>query len=370
LKPRQLGAAMENKTMKRILISWLGLAALGLLLVESSAARAQQSFTKVSEQVNKKMVKLFGSGGFKGLPSYGTGVLVSADGFILTVNNHMLNTPDLRAHLYDGRVFQAKVIAKEPEFDIALIKIDAEVSGLQHYDFTKSAVAPMAQPGDWILAFSNQFRIAEYDEPLSIMRGNISAITDLRGRRGVSEAPFHGEVYFLDCIACNPGSAGGIITTRKGELLGIIGRELKNTLSDTWINYAIPIQAKSKFKRDDKEVTETLSNFVEKAMKNQWIQIVKTKKKGGTGGYHGIVLVPNVIERTPAYVEEVEPNSPAAKAGLRPDDLIVYVDGDLVTIKIFREMVAQTQPNDEVVLEIQRGKKLMTVKLKLGQHPK
>jgi serine protease Do len=357
---------MENKTMKRILICGLS-----LLLLEATAARAQHGFTKVAEQVNKKMVKLFGSGGFKGLPAYGTGFLVSPDGFIVTVNNHMLNTPDLRAHLYDGRVFQAKVMAKEPEFDIALIKIDAEVSGLPYFDFIKSAMAPPAQPGDWILAFSNQFSIAAYDEPLSIMRGNIAAITELRGRRGVSDAPYHGEVYFLDCIACNPGAAGGVITTRKGDLVGIIGRELKNTLSDTWINYAVPIQAKSKFKRGDKEVVETLSNFVEKAMKNQWITITKVVKKGGAGGYHGIVLVPNVVERTPAYIEEVEPNSPAAKLGLRPDDLIVYVDGELIpSIKVFREIVAQTQPNDEVVLEIQRGKKLMTIKLKLGQHPK
>src|SRR5436309_15372269 len=105
--------------------------ALGVLLASLflvvGGLKGQQAFTTVAGQVNKKMVKLFGAGGFKGLPSYGTGILVSADGFILTVNNHILATTDLRVHLYDGRFHHAKVIAKEPELDIALVKIDGEV---------------------------------------------------------------------------------------------------------------------------------------------------------------------------------------------------------------------------------------------------
>ena len=80
-----------------------------------------------------------------------------------------------------------------------------------------------------MLAFSNQFKIALRDEPMSVQRGVIAALADLRGRRGVFDAPFTGDVYFLDAIACNPGAAGGIVTNRKGELLGILGRELKDT---------------------------------------------------------------------------------------------------------------------------------------------
>src|SRR5207237_5502050 len=81
---------------------WAAASASLLLLV--ALMPAQDSFTPVAQQVNKKMVKLFGAGGFKGLPSYGSGIVVSADGFILTVNNHILNTSDLRVHLYDGRM--------------------------------------------------------------------------------------------------------------------------------------------------------------------------------------------------------------------------------------------------------------------------
>src|SRR5262245_32015609 len=84
---------------------------------------ATESVTKVSAVVNKKMVKLFGAGGFKGLPSYGTGILVSANGHILTCNNHILATTDLRCHLYDGRFYHCKILFKEPELHLALVKI-------------------------------------------------------------------------------------------------------------------------------------------------------------------------------------------------------------------------------------------------------
>src|SRR5438309_7968277 len=141
------------------------------LLVAISAVRAQDSVTKVTAGVNQKMVKLFGIGVFKGLPSYGSGILVSEKGHILTVNNHILNTPGLLVHLYDGRQYQAKVLAREPELDVALLKIDDEVNFLPHFEFDKEAVRPLAENGDWILAFSNQFKIALRDEPMSVQRG-------------------------------------------------------------------------------------------------------------------------------------------------------------------------------------------------------
>src|SRR3954451_23222090 len=97
------------------------------LLAATTFAAAQEPFTPVADQVNRKMVKLFGAGGFKGLPSYGTGIVVSPQGHILTINNHILTTVDLRVHLADGRVLRAKVIAREPELDLALCKLEEDV---------------------------------------------------------------------------------------------------------------------------------------------------------------------------------------------------------------------------------------------------
>lgn len=342
-----------------------------IVLATATAASAQQSFTATVAEVNKKMVKLFGAGGIKGLPSYGTGILVSPKGHILTCNNHILTSQDLRVHLYDGRFYHCKVVFREPELDVALVKIVDDVDFLPCYAFDKAAGAPLAVPGDWILAFSNCFHIATRDEPMSVQHGVIAAYTELRGRRGVVDAAFSGEVYFVDAIANNPGAAGGIITNRKGDLLGIVGRELKNKLSDTWINYAIPVQAAAEILRDDKTTKVDMATFVKEAIAGTYKQGEKRKNKEDRGGYHGIVLVPNAVGVTPPYVEEVLRGSPAALAGLRPDDLIVYIDGELVqSIKAFRDIMRQVGPGTEIKLEVQRGSNLKSLKLKVIDHPK
>jgi S1-C subfamily serine protease len=354
--------------MKQIIMRWVGG---GLFLAAlATVTFAQQPFTPVAADVNKRLVKLFGAGGFKGLPSYGTGILVSEKGHILTVNNHILSTTDLRIHLYDGRFYQARIVAREPELDLALVKIDSDVDFLPHFDIAAAAAQPLAEPGDWILALSNQFQIATRDEPMSVQRGVIAAVAELRGRRGIFEAPFSGDVYFVDAIANNPGAAGGAIVNRKGELLGVIGRELRNTLSDTWINYAMPIQTKVEIQRDDKLVKIDVATFVKEAMAGTYRQGEK-RVKADRGGFHGIVLVPNAVSVTPPYVEEVLPGSPAAAAGLRPDDLIVYIDGELVpSIKMFRDIMKQVGPGTEIKLDVQRATRLVSVKLKLVEQPK
>ena len=179
-----------------------------------------------------------------------------------------------------------------------------------------------------MLALSNTFEIAMRDEPLSVQRGVIAGVHEAAGRRGVFEFPYTGDVYVVDAITNNPGAAGGALIDRKGNLLGVIGREIKNSLSDTWMNYAIPVSAKvdiaisetvkdkdGKEKEEEKTVTVTMPEFVAKGMKGEYKPVKRPTLVAGEGGYHGIIFVPNVLERTPAYVEDVVPDSPAAKAG-------------------------------------------------------
>ncbi|GIW80369.1 MAG: serine protease [Gemmatales bacterium] len=357
--------------MKRYIHTVVVLVAATSLAATTSTARAQQrtSLAKVSEEVNKRMVKLFGAGGFRGLVAYGTGIVVSPEGHILTVANHLLDTQDLRVHLYDGRRYRAKVLVMEPALSAALLKITADDLDLPYFDVEKAAQAPLAKPGDWVLAFSNQFEIATRDEPMTVQHGVIAAYSKLYGRRGVFQPPYQGDVYIVDAITNNPGAAGGALTTRDGRLLGIIGKELRNTLTDTWINYAVPIQVVGKPYANNKE------SFISLAKKGEWRQI-ETVKRTGEGGFHGVVLVPDVLERTPPYVEDVLPESPAAKAGLQPDDLIVYINGDqIVSVKAFNEYMNSVPPGTEVVLEVRRSAKaggsdkLVSIKLKV-EKPK
>ena len=133
----------------RMIFRWpIRLAGIALLLAAISVVSAQDAVTKTSTAVNKKMVKLFGIGGFKGLPSYGTGILVSEKGHILTVNNHILNTPGILVHLYDGRLYQAKVVAAVDELvrDRFLICDDTQdiVNRLLQAGLTAGVPAPPA----------------------------------------------------------------------------------------------------------------------------------------------------------------------------------------------------------------------------------
>jgi serine protease Do len=109
------------------------------LLTLGGPVSADESVAKVANDVNKRMVKLFGSGGFKTLVDFGTGIIVSPEGHVLTVIDHLLDTPELRVHMADGRRLNAKLLASEPQLD-ALAKID-NVSGLPYFDIEEAAAA-------------------------------------------------------------------------------------------------------------------------------------------------------------------------------------------------------------------------------------
>lgn len=342
---------------------------LAAFLLFAVPGRGEGEFGQVANQINRKMVKVFGAGGYKGLAAYGTGLVVSPQGHVLTADSHLLTSQNVRVHLHDGRKIEnVKVLATEPELDVALLKIDG-VDNLPYFDLAQAAKQPLAEAGDWILAFSNQFEIATRDEPMTIQRGTISSYSKLHGRRGIHDATFQGDVYFLDAITNNPGAAGGALTNRKGELLGIIGKELQNKLTDIWINYAVPIQAKvevpDKDKPDQKR-TVSIVDFIRLGIDGKYQRIVKEKLPPGVGGYHGIVTVPDILDRTPPYVEEVAPGSPAAAAGVKPDDLLVYIDGERIgSVKNFKDLMSRLRPGTRVQLEVQRGNKLKTIEIVL-----
>jgi serine protease Do len=339
--------------------------------LSASPARADDSFADVAEKVNTKMVKLFGSGGIRGLAAYGTGFIVSPDGYVLTVYSHILDTQDLRIHLADGTRYQGHVVATEPELDVALVKIDKLNDKLPYFDVDEAVRRQRAQAGTGILAFSNQFEIATRDDPVSVQQGWVAAYAKLHGKIGIHNAPYAGDVYVVDAITNNPGAAGGALTTQKGELLGIIGKELRNELTNTWINYAVPINAQVTLRlppdnehKDPWDRTVSVADLVRD--KEKYKPAPKREKVEG-GGYLGITFVPKVVDRTPAYIEEVDANSPAAKVGLKPDDLVVYLNGlPVVSVQAFEELLERYRPDETIKLEVRRGDKLTTFELKLA----
>lgn len=354
------------------------LTAVALSLAAARPAVSADTFHEVADRVNQKLVKLFGSGGFRGITNYATGILVSPDGYILSAATQTLDTPEVVVHLADGRRMSATVLVAEPELDVALLKIKPpdgadEPGGLDlpYFDLAEAAKRPRAEPGTWVLGFSNQFEIAMRDEPVSVQRGVIAAVSKLHGRRGIFDFPYSGEVYVVDAITNNPGAAGGVLTDRRGHLLGLIGREIKNALSETWLNYAIPIGSQVEIRDGVRATVVSIPEFVQKGMKGEYKPVSRPKAAAGPGGFHGIVFLPNLLARTPPYIEDVVPGSPADKGGLRVNDLVSFVDGEPVnSIAAFHDYIKRTRPGMTVRLEVRRGAKLETIEVMLDEHPK
>ena len=335
--------------------------ALFLLFLGSATVFGQESLSQVFNKTYPKLVKLYGAGGIRGLAGYGTGVVISPDGLVLTVNNHLIEGGDLVAHLYDGTRVPVKVIAREPELDTALLKLGGPkqvFDDLPFFDLEEAAKRNLAAPGAPVLAFSNAFQIATRDEPVSIMQGNIASYGRLFGKIGIFDIPFSGNVYVVDAITNNPGSAGGALTDRNGQLLGFVGREVRNELTNTWVNYAIPVQSQVDVRGPNGSTKTSILELFRK--KEGYRPVPKADKPAQIEPYSGLILVSNLIDRTPPFVEEVVPGSPAGIAGIRADDLIVYVDGIPVpSINSYRELMVRYKPGDKIRFDVRRRDQLI-----------
>ena len=199
-------------------------------------AHAQLSFTDTTQLVLPKIVKIYGAGGIRGLEAYQSGILVSADGHVLTVFSYVLDTDSITVTLHDGSRYEAQLLGSDPRLEIAVLKIDAEQ--LDHFDL---AATIELSAGNRVLAFSNLYRIATGNEPASVQHGHVAAVWRLAARRGTFETPYDGPVYVVDAMTNNPGAAGGALTDLSGRLAGMLGKELRSAASNTWLNYAIPI---------------------------------------------------------------------------------------------------------------------------------
>lgn len=319
------------------------------LLFASSGLVAGESRTELAgmlSQAQAKMVKIYGAGGPRGLEAYQSGFLISPDGHILTAYSYVLDTDYITVVLADGRKFEAKLLGADPRLEVAVLKLSA--ADLPYFDLTKTARAKVS---DNVLALSNLFNVALGDEPASVQHGVVSTFTRLEARRGVFETPYRGPIYVLDAKTNNPGSAGGALIDYRGELLAVLGKELKNSLNDTWLNYAIPIEElrpSVEAIRAGKFVAQPASDPNRKPLSAISLEAL------------GIVLVPDVLERTPPYVDYVYPSSPAEKIGIRPDDLIVLVDDRLVqSCKLLRADLEYIDASDPLRITVLRGQDLL-----------
>ena len=155
----------------------------------------------------------------------------------------------------------------------------------------------------------------------------------------------------LDAITNNPGAAGGALTNRNGELAGLLGKELRNSQNGTWLNYAVPIQELTSAVKDILAGRTRPRSLDEDAIRPEIPHTLKAL---------GLQLVPDVLAKTPPFIDSVTADSEAEKNGIRPDDLILYLNDRRIdscsTLRSELELIDQI---DDVTLVIQRDDELI-----------
>lgn len=330
-----------------LVLSWkfgVCLASLSLLLIlDASSAQEPnglgQFFEQAINQSQPRMVKVIGAsvGNVEGTS---TGILVSAEGHILTMQGVYLDGRNVRVILADGVEHRATVLKRDRQTQLALLKIEASTP--HFFELTTEAVG---NQGDWVVALTNAFRVADKDEPVSVMWGIISLRTTMEARLNRRDVSYFGELVLLDCITSNPGAGGGAVVLADGRLVGMVGRIIDSSETNTRLNYAVPSSILSQFLRAEAqvEVPDSTPTVTEKA--DLGIQLFKL------GG-----------RNNPAYIERVRPDSPAATAGLQADDMLVSIGGQKVgTVKQYEELLETLRPNEEVILIVKRGTEFIRI---------
>jgi serine protease Do len=273
--------------------------------------------------------------------SLGSGVIVSEDGYLLT-NNHVVEGADeIKVVLQNERKeFDAKIIGRDPQTDIAVLKIEAK--GLPAMTLTDS---DKLEVGDVVLAIGNPFGVGQ-----TVTMGIVGAT----GRGGFGIVQY--EDFIQTDASINPGNSGGALVDADGRLVGINTFIISRTGGNQGIGFAVPI------------------NMARSVMD----LLVREGKV--TRGYLGVQLEPEITpdlakalelsERRGALITEVVDDSPAAAAGLKPGDVIVEFNGRKVDDRRHLQLsVAQTPPGSKAELKALRDGKEKTFTLTVGEFP-
>lgn len=254
----------------------------------------------------------------------GSGVIVAADGYIVTNNHVVQNARDIQVTLHDGRTLPAKVIGTDAQTDVALIKVDA-----QNLPFLTLADSDKVEVGDRVLAIGNPFGIGE-----TVTQGIVSA------KNRVTSGEMDEDFIQTDA-AINPGNSGGALVDTEGRLVGINAEILSRSGGNQGIGFAVPSNLV-------RWVTDSLTKYghVERGLLGVMIQDLTP----------GLAQALKLDRSTGALVSDVTPNSPAQAAGIKGGDLIIkFNDQPVENANQLKLRVAETTPGTTVPVEVDRS---------------
>jgi len=268
----------------------------------------------------------------------GSGVIVSADGYVLTSNHVVAGAEEITVRLADDREFGAKVIGNDPPTDIALIKIEA--AGLPVAAFGDS---DKMEVGDWVLAVG---------APLGLQKTVTAGIISATGRANVGIADY--EDFIQTDAAINPGNSGGPLVNLRGEVIGINTAIASRSGGYMGIGFAVPSNMARDVMNRLREKGEVVRGWLGVSIQNL------SKELAGSMGLESA---------QGALVNEVFAGGPAGKAGVKAGDVIVGYNGKPVKdVTELRTAVAWTEPGKKVEMVVLRGGKRETLSVQMERR--
>ena len=270
----------------------------------------------------------------------GSGVIISADGYIVTNNHVVADADELTVTLNDNKEYSARIIGTDKTTDLALIKIDGK-----NLPAITIANSENIKVGEWVLAVGNPFNLTN-----TVTAGIVSAKGRTLYRNGV-------ESFIQTDAAINPGNSGGALVNTRGELIGINAMLYSQTGSFSGYGFAIPTSIMNKVV-DDLKTYGTVQRAVVGIQGSDVKNYVDGQKEQGKdidlGTMEGI------------YVAKVTEESAAEEAGLKEGDVIIAIDGkEMNKMADMQEYLAKKRPGDKVTVTYLRDKKKNTKSITL-----
>ena len=271
---------------------------------------------------------------------FGSGVILSEDGYIVT-NNHVIeNAQNIKVSLNDKREFEARLVGADPNTDIALLKIEAEDLPYLTYGNSKNL-----KLGEWVLAVGNPFNLTS-----TVTAGIVSALgrDDLNIGRDAAKV----EAFIQTDAAVNPGNSGGALVNQQGNLIGINTAIYSRTGSFAGYSFAVPVTIVKKVVEDLKEFGEVQRALLGITMGSVNAEIAEELELDKIEG---------------VYVSSVVDGGAAKEAGIKAEDIIIALNGDPIkTAGDLQVSIGQYRPGDDVKVVVLRNneKKQFTVTLR------
>lgn len=257
--------------------------------------------------------------------STGSGVLISADGYIAT-NYHVVEDADeLEVRLDDNRRLEATLIGTDRDTDLALIKVDA-----QNLPFVQFGDSDNVQIGEWVLAVGNPFDLNNTVTAgiVSAKARNINLISGLQNQYGI-------ESFIQTDAVVNRGNSGGALVNLEGELIGINTAIATNTGTFNGYSFAVPSIL----------VKKVMDDLLEFGSVQRGLLGIQIRDAEGLG----------TSELSGVWIRDITPGGAAEAAGLAVDDVIIGIDDrEVKTTSQLQELVARKRPGDAVLVKYKR----------------